>query len=174
LNHYPLILTLTLNDDAFSFFTALRSQYFPAERNFLEAHLTLFHKLPNNQPQIIKSIEAVCVVQRIITLAVVRVVNIGYGVAYEIKSQELSTLHRNLQMQWQSWLSPQDNQKLRPHITVQNKVPPQIAKELQRKLSAEYWPKSIYGVGFTLWEYHGGPWKEIQQFSFAKEDVLGL
>jgi hypothetical protein len=168
LNNYPLILTLTLNDDAFSFFNALRKQYFPAERNFLEAHVTLFHKLPNDQPPFIENIKMISTAQPIITLEVPRVINMGYGVAYEIKSEELSKLHRNLQLQWRPWLSPQDSQKLRPHITVQNKVPLQTAKEVQQKLSIEYWPKVIYGLGFTLWEYHGGPWKEIQQFSFNK------
>lgn len=42
----PLILTLWLDDDAARHFNELRQRYFPRERNYLDAHLTLFHALP--------------------------------------------------------------------------------------------------------------------------------
>ena len=42
----PLILTLQLDERSFAFFGAQRRRYFPLERNFIPAHLTLFHALP--------------------------------------------------------------------------------------------------------------------------------
>ena len=42
----PLILTLELDERSFAFFGAQRRRYFPPERNFIPAHLTLFHALP--------------------------------------------------------------------------------------------------------------------------------
>ena len=42
----PLILTAQLPDDMHARYTALRDAHFPPERNYLEAHVTLFHALP--------------------------------------------------------------------------------------------------------------------------------
>jgi len=43
----PLILTLKLDEESQAFFDKQRALYFPPERNFLKAHLTLFHQLPD-------------------------------------------------------------------------------------------------------------------------------
>ncbi|MBJ7451959.1 MAG: 2'-5' RNA ligase family protein, partial [Blastococcus sp.] len=45
----PLIVTLLLDDAAQGRFDRLRDQHFPSERNFLAAHVTLFHALPGEQ-----------------------------------------------------------------------------------------------------------------------------
>lgn len=42
----PLVLTLKLDQTTFDLFNELRQQHFPPERNFLPAHVTLFHALP--------------------------------------------------------------------------------------------------------------------------------
>ena len=42
----PLIVTARLPRDLHARYTALRKAHFPAERNYLEAHVTLFHALP--------------------------------------------------------------------------------------------------------------------------------
>ena len=42
----PLILTAELPEDLHARFTDLRTEHFPPERNYLEAHVTLFHALP--------------------------------------------------------------------------------------------------------------------------------
>ena len=42
----PLILTAQLPPDLHSWATRLRDEHFPPERNYLEAHVTLFHALP--------------------------------------------------------------------------------------------------------------------------------
>ena len=42
----PLILSLRLDAASFARLDALRRAHFPAERNHLAAHLTLFHALP--------------------------------------------------------------------------------------------------------------------------------
>jgi len=163
----PLILTLALNTEAETFFDALRKQHFPPERNFLKAHLTLFHHLPPHEPQIRHDIETLCATQQIISLPVTQVVSIGRGVAYKIESTPLQQLHKHFQERWQPWLIPQDKQKLWPHITVQNKVAPQLAQELQQQLSTAFKPFTIQGTGLRLWNYlGGGPWELVQSFLF--------
>ncbi|KAA3438879.1 2'-5' RNA ligase family protein [Rufibacter hautae] len=162
----PLILTLTLDPEAAEFFTRLRSQHFPPERNYLQAHLTLFHHLPPTEKSIKDVLARVSEEQAIINLQVTDLMSLGRGVAYRINSGELQTMHRFLQEQWASFLIPQDKQKLRPHITIQNKVKPEEAKALEQNLRQTFQPFQIRGIGFTLWEYQGGPWQLLQQFPF--------
>ena len=52
----PLILSLKLDQASFDALEVLRQQYFPRARNFLSAHVTLFHQLPGEQETQIKQI----------------------------------------------------------------------------------------------------------------------
>jgi 2'-5' RNA ligase len=162
----PLILTLALDAEAEGFFDRLRQQHFPPERNFLKAHLTLFHHLPPQEPVIRETIQTLCATQEQLTLQVADVVTIGRGVAYKLESGTLQHLHNYLQRQWQPWLLPQDRQKLWPHITVQNKVAPDTARTLLQQLHTSFTPFAAQGTGLRLWRYLGGPWELLQQFSF--------
>lgn len=162
----PLILTLALDDKNQTFFNEQRQQYFPAERNHLNAHVSLFHQLPPDEPKIIEVIEAVCRQQSAIELQVAEVRNIGSGVAYKIESPALIQLHKHLQNEWQQWLIPQDQHKLWPHITIQNKVELTAAAALRNELAEQFAPFTAYGTGLVLWAYLGGPWKLIQNYDF--------
>jgi 2'-5' RNA ligase len=162
----PLILTLKLNPEAAAYFTDLRKQHFPAERNYLDAHLTLFHHLPANEPAIFEVIKTVCSLQKPMILPVTQVVNIGAGVAFKLESEELKKLHKSLQQQWQQWLTPQDKQSLWRHITIQNKVDRATSLALQQELSTNFKPFEIQGLGLSLWEYLNGPWRLLQDFDF--------
>lgn len=162
----PVILTLKISPEAAAYFTELRKINFPAERNYLDAHLTLFHHLPGNEDAIFNAVKTVCEKQKPLVLKVTEVVSIGAGVAFKLESAELKQLHKNLQQQWQLWLTPQDKQALWPHITIQNKVDRQTAVQLQQELSATFTPFEIEGEGLTLWEYLNGPWQKIQTVKF--------
>ena len=163
----PLLLTLTLNPEAQLFFNALRRQHFPPERNFLDAHLMLFHNLPAGHDNILADIEAAAAKRPLMPLQVTDVVSVGKGVAYKIASEPLAELHKYLQHQWKQWTIPQDRQRLWPHITIQNKVTPEEAKALVAKLSESFEPFEICGTGLGLWEYLGGPWRFIRDFPFG-------
>ncbi|WP_205500831.1 2'-5' RNA ligase family protein [Rufibacter psychrotolerans] len=169
----PLILTLTLDQEAAAFFTALRIQHFPPERNYLQAHLTLFHKLPAQEESIGEVLSTLSRTLAPLPLQVTDLMSLGRGVAYRIASEELQHLHKTLQAQWGPFLSPQDKQKLRPHITIQNKVAPAVAKELEQTLRQTFTPFSIKGTGFTLWEYLGGPWGLLREFPFTAQESPG-
>jgi 2'-5' RNA ligase len=162
----PLILTLTLNPEAQRSFNNLRQQYFPPERNFLDAHLSLFHQLPAGEEGVVKTIKSLASEQSPFNMAITEIVSIGNGVAYKVGSEQLQSLHRHLQQQWQQWIIPQDKQKLWPHITIQNKVSPDVAKALINELSTDFKPFEVLATGFSLWEYLGGPWKLVETFAF--------
>lgn len=161
----PLILTLSIEKEAFLFFNALRKKHFPAALNFIDAHLTLFHALPDEN-KITDTVQDVSNQQMTFELNITDVVSIGKGAAYKIKSNELMQLHKALQNKWQHVLSPQDRQKLWPHITVQNKVPVQQAKQLLDELKNSFTPFSTPATGLQLWEYLNGPWKLVKYFAF--------
>lgn len=168
MTEHPLVLTLSLDDDAFRFFNALRQQHFPAERNHLDAHLTLFHQLPGVQADRIEAdLEKISQQYRPIHLLVSEVRLLGKGVGYRLESKLLQQLHRQLQKQWQAWLTPQDQSKLWPHVTVQNKVSPSQARGLYVRLANDFEPFEATGTGLHLWEYRGGPWESRQEFGFS-------
>ncbi len=162
----PLILTLKINPEAAAYFTGLRTQHFPAERNYLDAHLTLFHHLPYNEATIFEVIKTASSQQKPFAIQVAQVVSIGAGVAFKLECDVLKQLHKNLQQQWQQWLTPQDKQALWPHITIQNKVDRSTALQTQQSLDLNFEPFEIQGLGLSLWEYLGGPWKLMETFDF--------
>lgn len=171
MDNAPLILTLTLDADSQAFFDAQRRRYFPAKVNYLSAHLTLFHALPAAEyDTIIAELTAAVAAQPgPLPLAVTGVKFMGRGVMYTLDNPALPALHRRLQRQWQPWLTPQDGQGLRPHITVQNKVDPAVARALHEELAASFQPFEAQGTGLALWAYKGGPWELRQQFVFETQ-----
>jgi len=164
----PLILTVSLDTASQNFFNDLRKRHFPPERNYLDAHLTLFHHLPPNEIQITDAIRELAGTRQPLTIQATNVTSIGNGVAYKLESDKLVQIHQQLQSRWQPWLIPQDKQKLWPHITVQNKVDAARAKALKAALEQDFQPFEIVGTGLALWEYLGGPWKLVEVFDFKR------
>ncbi|UOQ67702.1 2'-5' RNA ligase family protein [Hymenobacter volaticus] len=75
-----LILTLALDAKSQEFFNELRKQHFPSERNFLAAHLTLFHHLPGAEyAAITDHLAQLAAAQPALTLAVSGVRFLGRG-----------------------------------------------------------------------------------------------
>lgn len=165
----PLILTLTLDEASQAFFDAQRKKYFPPKINYLSAHLTLFHALPGAEEAIISEhlTEVAAAQSGLLPFQVTGLKFMGRGVMYTLDNPDLPALHRCLQRQWQAWLSPQDQQGLRPHITVQNKVDPAVARALHEELAAGFQPFEVQGTGLALWAYKGGPWELRQRFAFG-------
>ena len=167
----PLILTLAIDEPSFAFFDEKRRDHFPPERNFIPAHLTLFHHLPGEYITEIREVLGQrSSLQRRFQLEVTNLRSLGRGVAYTLQSDELTELRSGLAQQWAPWLTPQDRQKHQPHVTVQNNVDPQRARALLLDLSAAFVPFQATGIGLDLWWYRGGPWEKVQRFSFTEKD----
>ena len=165
----PLIITLTLDEASQAFFDEQRRLHFPSKINYLSAHLTLFHALPGSElATIAADLGAMAAEQpRPLLLQATGVKFMGRGVMYTLDNPTLPALHKRLQRQWQAWLTPQDQQGLRPHITVQNKVDPAVARRLHEELATGFQPFEALGTGLALWAYRGGPWELRQRFSFG-------
>ncbi|WP_244610681.1 2'-5' RNA ligase family protein [Microvirga pakistanensis] len=166
----PLILTIALDEHSFSFFDAQRRRYFPPDRNFIPAHLTLFHHLPGDRLDTIQDLLAkTCSAQPRFRLDATHLRSLGRGVAYVLQSAELAALRASLAQEWSPWLTPQDRQKHQPHVTVQNNVDPQTARTLLRDLSESFAPFQATALGLDLWWYRGGPWEMVRHIPFIQE-----
>lgn len=165
---HPLIVTLKLDAGSFKPLDTMRRDYFPPERNFLSAHLTLFHALPGKEQSSIGA----CLRQLSIETAPVRlefprIRMLGRGVAVDVVSADLQRLHARLAQRFGAWLTPQDRQAFKPHVTIQNKVSPQQARDLYDVLQPAWTMAPGTGEGLLLWQYLGGPWRHIAEFAFS-------
>ncbi len=163
----PLIVTLGLDQASFARFDAERRFYFPADRNLIPAHLTLFHHLPGVRiAEIGVALHAAADEQAPFPMAVRGLRFLGRGMAYEIASPPLDRLRAALAALWSGDLTPQDAAGFRPHVTIQNKVPAPQAKADFARLSAGFVPFEATATGLLLWHYQGGPWLAAGAFPF--------
>ena len=163
----PIILTASMDAGAQSYFDERRERYFPAERNWLSAHLTLFHALPGEcHEQIAALLDNEVAMSPTILASVAGIRNLGGGVAYVIRSDGLSAFRRKLAQEWSDWLTPQDRQAFSPHVTVQNKATRAEARLTADILAAEFSPFDVVIGGITVWRYDGGPWECEAEHAF--------
>jgi len=162
----PLILTLLLDEEAHNYFTSLRNLYFPKYCNYLEAHLTLFHKLPADKKIITDTLKEMTN-KAPMSLQVTGLKSMGTGVAFVIESAALMKLRKTLQEKFSRYLITQDRQKLWPHITVQNKVTAFKASQTLSLLQKDFKPFTIQGLGIESWLYKDGPWEKVEEYRFS-------
>ena len=163
----PLVLTLLLEPAAQARFDDLRRAHFPPERNHLQAHVTLFHALPGHEVDRVRADVREVAERQAYDVDVVRVRSLGRGVAYDLRSAELDAQRAELARRWQDVLTPQDARPSAPHVTVQNKVDPDAARALLRRLQAAFAPHAVGATGLGLWRYLGGPWEPLEAYRFS-------
>lgn len=161
-----LIVTAELGKEDFAWLDALRKRHFPVDRNRLGAHLTMFHALPPSaEAEVRSSLSAMS--QEMPPQAVIAgLMNLGGGVAFRVVSDELDRIRDALADRFHGLLGAQDAGGWRPHITVQNKVAPKVARALQAELEAGFAPRPLAIAGLGLHRYLGGPWESLQKYSF--------
>ena len=166
-NLEPLIVTARMEATAQACFDAQRSAHFPPDRNFIAAHITLFHALPGSERSTIDAdLEQIVCATPEITARVTGLRSLGRGVAYRLEAPQLGTLRGALSAQWETWLTNQDRARFQAHITVQNKVSTATARETLALLEVEFQPWSFVLTGVTLWRYLGGPWQRLSEYAF--------
>jgi hypothetical protein len=150
------ILTAEMDHDSFAWLDGLRRRYFPHERNFLPAHLTLFHRLSAAQVSRLSSLGAP---DAPVELCFDRIVFLGFGVAVRVESAGLMALRKVIRTTVGGEFSRQDSQPWKPHVTVQNKASAESARDLQQILTRDFAKREGTALGLLVWEYLGGPWK---------------
>jgi 2'-5' RNA ligase len=162
----PLVVTLAVEDAVQHRWDDLRSRLFPAGRTQVGAHITLFHAVPGELQAEVRA-DLADVAGPAFTLTVDRVLSLGRGAAYGLTAAELARRHRELQRRWWPHLTAQDRQPLRAHVTVQNKVTPEVARRTVDELRRDFAPSTVTACAFQLWAYAGGPWRALDRIEFA-------
>jgi 2'-5' RNA ligase superfamily len=164
----PIIITAQMGKGDQLWADALRKAHFPPERNYLSAHITLFHHLPpTHLPQIKARLAAMARENGQPSAMLSEVMMLGRGVAYRIDCPDLLAMREELAEGFTGLLTPQDQARPRLHITVQNKVEPAEAKALHAELSATFELRALAITGLAAHYYRGGPWEQIQSWSFS-------
>lgn len=164
----PLIVTAALDEAAQDWFQDLRRAWYPAERNQVPAHLTLFHALPGKaETEIAAVLNEACARTAPLRLDVRGPWSLGSGVAYRVESESLVRLRAELAARLEPWLVAQDRTPFRPHVTIQNKADPDAARRLLEQLEAEFEPFDVLAEGLLVWRYRGGPWEAVARLPFG-------
>ena len=162
----PIIVTALMGAADFAWADGLRRAHFPPERNWLGAHITLFHHLPPSAlGEVAGRLKRLGAGPRP-AARLTDVMLLGRGVAYRVESPELLAMRAELADAFAGMLTPQDQAKPRLHITIQNKVTPDAAKALADKLRADFRPRPLVIAGLAAWHYRGGPWEMAMKAMF--------
>jgi len=163
----PIIITAEMGKADQAWANSLRRAHYPADRNLVDAHITLFHHLPPNHLPEIKSRLAALAADYAAPLARVSdVMLLGKAVAFRVDSPELLGMRDDVADAFRGLLVPQDQAPPKLHITVQNKVEPSVAKALQVELSETFCPRPIIISGLAAHYYRGGSWEQIGRWAF--------
>ncbi|HEY0623193.1 2'-5' RNA ligase family protein [Sphingomonas sp.] len=164
----PIIVTALLGRADQAAFDMLRREHYPPERNALPAHLTLFHHLPPSVEDELKHrLTGATRGLRAPAAKAAGLMSLGRGVAVRIESPGLVAIRRDLCEAFAGLLMPQDAGGWRPHVTIQNKVAPSMAKLLLGALGKEFRVREVEIAGLAAWRYRGGPWELLSRHMFA-------
>ena len=163
----PIIITAEMGKADQAWANDLRRRHFPVERNFIDAHITLFHHLPpGHLPEIKSRLAALATDYSAPVADFQEVMFLGRGVAFRVECPGLTAMREELADAFKGLLIPQDQVPLKLHITIQNKAEPSIAKALYAELSSAFRPRKLSIVGFAAYYYRGGPWEKIGSWTF--------
>ena len=163
-----LLLTAELAQPAQGLFESLRQRHFPPERNLIPAHVSVFHTLPGEARARIAMRLRTLAAERC-TVAVTAPFGLGRGVAFRLRAPGLEQARAVLAHDWADWLTAQDAQGYRPHVTVQNKVSPEQARATLDRLRHGFVPFQTQAVAWLLWRYLGGPWEALERVALVDE-----
>lgn len=166
----PLLVTLALDAATFAWLKALRDRYFPPERNVVPAHVSLFHHLPGEEEDSVRrSLAGAAADRGPIPLRLATLKRLGKGMAATVEAPGLAAVHARLARDFSPWLTAQDRQPFRPHVTIMNKAEPHAAALAFLELGGSWEPRDGTGEGLLLWEYLGGPWRLVERYPFAAD-----
>ena len=161
-----LIVTAELAPGDFSWLEGLRRRHYPAERNRVPVHLTMFHAMPPSAETELRA-RLKSLVRRTAPAARIEgLMDLGGGVAFRVVSPELDAIREELGAGLHGLLGPQDSGGWRPHVTIQNKVAPKVARALKETLERSFVPRPLALSGLAVHRYLDGPWAAVAAYPF--------
>jgi hypothetical protein len=156
-----LIVAAELGKADFAWLDALRRRHYPPDRNRVPAHLTLFRTLPpSSEPEVRRSL-ARAASARAPDAWTADAMDLDAGVALRIASPDLEQIRADLAGEFHGLLTSQDIGRWTPHVTIQNKVEPRVARALLREIRNGFEPRPIRIAGLQLIRYQEGEWEPV-------------
>ena len=163
----PLIVTADLPGNLQAWAERLRRAHYPAERNRVAAHVTLFRALPPScEGELRQALMALARDHPPVAARLGGAFSLGRGTAIEIASPAMLDLRAELAARFRGLLTLQDAAEPRLHVTVQNKVSDREARALQHELERTPAPRDFRFSGLALHRYRDGPWAFVKRWSF--------
>jgi 2'-5' RNA ligase len=164
----PIVVTALFGPGDDGWLQQLRRTHYPAARNLVPAHLTLFHQLPPGVTAELSDRLARAAAAPPPPAMLTGLMDLGEGTAFHVESETLESIRDELAEAFHGLLMPQDRAPWRPHITIQNKVEPRMAKALQRALAATFEPRPLLIRALAAWRYLDGPWERLKVHPFRR------
>ena len=168
LRNGPIIVTALFGPGDDGWLQQLRRTHYPAERNQVPAHLTLFHQLPPSLAGELSRRLAEAAAAPPPPARVAGLMDLGEGTAFRVESPALEAIREELAEAFHGLLMPQDLAPWRPHVTIQNKVEPRLARTLRLQLETGFEPRPLQIRALASWRYLGGPWERLKVHPFRR------
>jgi 2'-5' RNA ligase len=161
-----LIVLAELGKADFAWLDSLRRRHYPAGRNRVPAHLTLFRSLPPSaEGEVCRSLSGVA--SAAAPLAQISgVLDLDSGVALRVRSEELEEIREQLADEFRGLLTAQDEGRWTAHVTIQNKAEPRAVREVLRQMRAGFEPRPVEISGLELVRYAEGEWEPVARYAF--------
>lgn len=161
-----LIIAAELAKPDFAWLDALRRRHYPPERNRVPAHLTLFRSLPPSAEAEVRRRLARATSARAPAAAIAGAMDLDSGVAIRVDSEALEQLRDDLAGEFRGLLTAQDLGPWTPHVTIQNKVEPRVARALLREIRSTLEARPLRITGLLLIRYAEGEWEPLASYRF--------
>jgi hypothetical protein len=161
-----LIITAEIAPRDLAWLDQLRCQHYPAARNRVPAHLSMFHALPPSAESEVRSRLARFASEPPPRARIEGLIDLGGGVAFRVASDDLDGIRRELSKDFHGLLGAQDEGGWRPHVTIQNKVPPRDARALIVRLGVDFRPRPLAISALGLYRYLGASWERVAVYAF--------
>jgi hypothetical protein len=163
----PFIVTAELPRDLFAWVNGLRAAHFPRERNWLKAHVTLFHAFaPSLREELRAMLGALAGRYAAPACRLDGLMDLGGGTALRLHSPGMLEIRAEIAEHFHGALTAQDQHSPRLHITIQNKVEPAVARALQAELAPRLSPREFAFTGLGLHLYTNPHWEAQGVWSF--------
>ena len=126
----------------------------------------MFHALPPSAEQEVRSALSRVASERPPRASIEGLLDLSGGVAFRMVSPGLDQLRRDLAADFHGLLGAQDVGGWRPHVTIQNKVPPKDARALLARIEGDFRPRPLAIGGLGLYRYLEGPWEKLAAYAF--------
>lgn len=167
----PFIVTAELPPDILAWADSLRREHYPAHRNKLEAHVTLFNSFAPSLREELRGVLSWMAGEYSPPGARLDgIMRLGGGTALAIESPGMLAIRERVADHFHGALTAQDTHEPRLHITIQNKVSVQEARGLQQELAETLQPRKFTFRGLGLHLYRETHWEALGRWSFRGKE----